>query len=166
MVQKHQTFVSELTGHEPRVSDTIGRCEALIAHADIHAELGQPLQRLKRNWDALKRASEERRVELDEALNVANYFAEASEAETWMSEKEQLVAAAGNKRGSELVLGRDEDATEATLKRHSATMIDIEAFGDNTVYGDLKYVIFFLVIVDFNCNLFNLFILKEFGRKM
>lgn len=134
MVQKHQTFLTELAGHEPRVSDTLKLCQMLIAQSDIHASLSQPVDRLSRNWTTLQEASEQRRVELDEALNVANYFADASEAETWIHEKEQLVG--NDVTGNDL--GRDEDYTEATLKRHSATMIDIEAFGQNTVYGDLR----------------------------
>lgn len=139
MVQKHQTFMTELVGHEPRVSDTIERCEKLISAqtSPTHGgDLTQALGRLKMNWEGLKRASEKRGVELEDALNVANYYAEASEAENWMREKEQLVSGSDDLAG-----GRgDEDSTEASLKRHSANMIDIEAFGQNTVYGDLRLI--------------------------
>lgn len=139
MVQKHQTFSSELAGHEPRVSDTIDRCQQLIVQSDLHSnELSRPLARVSTNWEALKRASEQRRVELDDALNVANYLAEAAEAEAWIREKEQLIGGNDLSTASD-ELDRDEDSTEATLKRHSAAMIDIEAFGQNTVYGDLRF---------------------------
>jgi spectrin alpha len=132
LVQKHQTFISELTGHESRVSETINRCQQLIEQLEAHEELEQPLEKLKSNWAALKENSEQRRVELDDALNLANYIAEAAEAEGWIREKEQIVS---NEAGRS---GKDEEATEAMLKRHSAVMIDIEAFGQNTVYGDLR----------------------------
>lgn len=134
LVQKHQTFLSELTAHEPRVSDTINRCEQLIGQSNVHAELNRPLEKVKSSWEALKAAAERRRVELDEALAVANYFAEASEAEAWIREKEQLIVNEVAKND----LGRDEDAAESMLKRQSAILVDIEAFGQNTAYGDLR----------------------------
>ena len=57
-------------------------------------------------------------------MQAHQYFADANEAESWMKEKEPL---AGNSD-----CGKDEDASDALLKRHEAFMSDLEAF-DNTI---------------------------------
>lgn len=124
--------MSELAGHELRISGTISECEKLISQSARNEELRKPLDRLETNWKTLKDTSEQRKRELEDALNEANYFSEASEAEIWMNEKEQLI---GESIGD---LGKDEDAAESMLKRHMAMMVDVKAFGEGTVYGDLK----------------------------
>merc|ERR1711963_839945 len=62
--------------------------------------------------------------DLDDSLQAHQYFSDANEAESWMKEKEPL---AGN-----VDYGKDEDASEALLKRHEAFMSDLEAFS-NTI---------------------------------
>ena len=132
LVQKHQAFMSELAGHEPRISRTISECEKLFAAQSSADLIRQPLSRLlEADWTALKNRSEERRQELDRALNEANYFSEASEADVWMQDKEQLIGENLN------VFGKDENAAESMLKKHLVLMVDVEAFGEGTVYGDL-----------------------------
>ena len=65
---------------------------------------------------------------MEDSLQAHQYFADANEAESWMKEKEPL---AGNND-----YGKDEDASEALLKRHEAFMSDLKAFG--TTIQDLK----------------------------
>lgn len=54
------------------------------------------------------------------------YFADANEAESWMKEKEPLVLSQD--------LGKDEDSSEALLKKNEALMSDLEAF-KSTIEG-------------------------------
>ena len=68
-------------------------------------------------------ASQKRKEDLDDSLLAQQYFAEANEAETWMSEKEPLV---GNTD-----CGKDEDSAEALLKKHEALMSDIVSYKSN-----------------------------------
>lgn len=151
------------------MTDKIDRCEHLIATSETSRDdLERPLNRLKSNWSALKQIAEVRRLELDDTLNVANYLAEANEADAWIREKEQIVAneTAVLASGGTSVDSIDEDAAEARLKRHSALMVDIEAFGKNSVYGDLRYYAEFIsdfyTFLKLNCKFKNN-ITKEFG---
>jgi spectrin alpha len=57
-------------------------------------------------------------------LQAHQYFADANEAESWMKEKEPIVCNTD--------YGKDEDSSEALLKKHEALVSDLEAFG-NTI---------------------------------
>lgn len=59
-------------------------------------------------------------------LQAHQYFADANEAESWMKEKEPLVLSQD--------LGKDEDSSEALLKKNEALMSDLEAF-KSTIEG-------------------------------
>lgn len=69
---------------------------------------------------SLKNKAEDRRQLLDDSLEAQQYFADANEAESWMREKEPIVGLAD--------FGKDEDTTEAMLKKHDALMADITAY--------------------------------------
>jgi spectrin alpha len=57
---------------------------------------------------------------LEDSLQAQQYFADANEGESWMKEKEPIVGSTD--------YGKDEDSSEALLKKHEALMGDIEAF--------------------------------------
>lgn len=61
---------------------------------------------------------------MEDSLQAHQYFADANEAESWMKEKEPLVVNQD--------YGKDEDSSEALLKKHEALVSDLEAFG-NTI---------------------------------
>ena len=94
--------------------------EGHFASDEIKSRLGQ----LHDHWNQLKEKSAQRKQDLEDSLQAHQYFADANEAESWMKEKEPL---AGNND-----FGKDEDASEALLKRHEAFMSDLEAF-ENTI---------------------------------
>lgn len=66
----------------------------------------------------------QRKEDLEDSLQAHQYFADANEAESWMKEKEPLVVNQD--------YGKDEDSSEALLKKHEALVSDLEAFG-NTI---------------------------------
>lgn len=53
-------------------------------------------------------------------LQAHQYLADASEAESWMREKEPVVGSTD--------YGKDEDSAESLLKKHRALMSDLDAF--------------------------------------
>lgn len=57
-------------------------------------------------------------------MQAHQYFADANEAESWIKEKEPMVLNQD--------YGKDEDSSEALLKKHEALVSDLEAFG-NTI---------------------------------
>lgn len=68
----------------------------------------------------------QRKQDLEDSLQAHQYFADANEAESWMKEKEPIV--------NNQDYGKDEDSSEALLKKHEALVSDLEAFG-NTILG-------------------------------
>lgn len=125
LIKKHQAMQAEINNHEPRIDAVSQTAQHMVeeghfASDEIKSRLGQ----LHDHWNQLKEKSAQRKQDLDDSLQAHQYFADANEAESWMKEKEPL---AGNTD-----FGKDEDASEALLKRHEAFMSDLEAF-DNTI---------------------------------
>merc|ERR1719412_1281322 len=129
LIKKHQASMAEINNHEPRI-DTVTRTGQRMVDESHFAqdEIKTRLATLHDHWSQLKEKANQRKQDLEDSLQAHQYFADASEAESWMKEKEPL---AGNAD-----YGKDEDASEALLKKHDALMSDLEAFG-NTI-KDLK----------------------------
>lgn len=122
LIKKHQAVMAEITGHEPRIQDVCQTGENMAQQGHFAAdEIKTRIAGLNSAWQDLRQKADNRRRILDDSLQAQQYFADASEAESWMHEKEPLV--------DSKELGRDEDSTEALLKKHDALMADIEAYG-------------------------------------
>jgi len=129
LIKKHQASMAEINHHEPRIDVVSRSAQGMVeqghfASDDIKARLST----LHDHWNQLKEKASQRKQDLEDSLQAHQYFADAGEAESWMREKEPL---AGNAD-----YGKDEDASEALLKKHEALMSDLEAF-KNTI-KDLK----------------------------
>merc|ERR1719412_1598101 len=125
LIKKHHTMLTEINNHEPRIDAVSQTAQGMVeeghfASDDIKHRLGS----LHDHWNQLKEKANQRKQDLEDSLQAHQYFTDANEAESWMREKEPL---AGNAD-----YGKDEDASEALLKRHEAFMSDLEAFS-NTI---------------------------------
>lgn len=125
LMKKHQAVMGEMAQHEARVEAVRGAGAALrdaghFAAADIAARL----QLLHTNWAQLQEKALQRKQDLEDSLQAQQYFADANEAESWMREKEPMANTHD--------YGKDEDSSEALLKKHEALLSDLEAFG-NTI---------------------------------
>lgn len=122
LIKKHQAVMAEISGHEPRIDDVCAAGEDMINEGHFAADdIRKRIADLRNYWDSLRQQSQNRRQLLEDSLQAQQYFADASEAESWMHEKEPLV--------DSNEFGRDEDSTEALLKKHDALIADIEAYG-------------------------------------
>ncbi|CAL8071830.1 unnamed protein product [Calicophoron daubneyi] len=122
LIKKHQAISAEIAGHEPRIQDVIHEGEAMVTEKHYAADdIAKRIDELKNDLKRLQDNTEHRRQLLEDSLQAQQYFADANEAESWMREKEPLVGSSE--------FGRDEDSTEALLKKHNALMADIEAYG-------------------------------------
>ena len=129
LIKKHQASMAEINNHEPRIDAVSRTAQNMVEEGHFASEdIKQRLSLLHDHWNTLKEKANQRKQDLEDSLQAHQYFADASEAESWMKEKEPL---AGNAD-----YGKDEDASEALLKKHDALMSDLEAFG-NTI-KDLK----------------------------
>ncbi|TPP57241.1 Spectrin alpha chain non-erythrocytic [Fasciola gigantica] len=122
LIKKHQAVSAEVSGHEPRIEEVIQEGNAMVCTKHYAAEeITKRISELRADWRHLCEKTDRRRQLLEDSLQAQQYFADASEAESWMREKEPLVGSSE--------FGRDEDSTEALLKKHNALMADIEAYG-------------------------------------
>lgn len=121
LIKKHQAIQAEIVGHEPRIVEVCNEGQKMI-DADHYAnrDIEKKIDDMKNIWSDLKNKADKRRQLLDDSLEAQQYLADASEAESWMREKEPLVGSTE--------FGKDEDSTEALLKKHDALMADIEAY--------------------------------------
>ncbi|RNA32314.1 spectrin alpha non-erythrocytic 1 [Brachionus plicatilis] len=130
LCQKHQAFMSDLQSHEPRIRKTCNAAEDMIQRAHFAAaDIKKRCVGLQTKWQCLKDRAQQRKQDLDEALHAQQYFTDAAEAESWMTEKEPIVGSHD--------YGKDEDAAEALLKKHHALMADIDAY-QSTVFTELR----------------------------
>ena len=129
LIKKHQASMAEINNHEPRIDAVSRTAQNMVEDGHFASDdIKNRLSTLHDHWNQLKEKSNQRKQDLDDSLQAHQYFADTSEAESWIKEKEPL---AGNAD-----YGKDEDASEALLKKHDALMSDLEAFG-NTI-KDLK----------------------------
>ncbi|ETN75183.1 spectrin repeat-containing domain protein [Necator americanus] len=121
LIKKQQALIAEIANHESQIDAVCKAAEDMIQQGHFLApEIRDKLAQLRDNWRILKTKAEKRRLELDDSLQAHQYLADANEAESWMAEKEPVVGSAD--------YGKDEDSTEALLKKHRALMSDLDAF--------------------------------------
>ncbi|XP_053212819.1 spectrin alpha chain-like [Panonychus citri] len=121
LIKKHQAVMNEINNHEHRIRTVCSNGEDMINEGHFASdEIQKRLFSLNDKWQSLKEKANKRKQDLDDSLQAHQYFADANEAESWMKEKEPIVG------GQDF--GKDEDSTEALLKKHEALMADLEAF--------------------------------------
>lgn len=138
LIKKHQSMIVEINNHAPRIDcvNQVGErmiAESHIASEDIKTRLGV----LADHWKQLNEKSSQRKQDLEDSLQAHQYFSDANEAESWIREKESLANSSD--------YGKDEDSSEALMKRHEAFMSDLEAF-ENTIKDLREQVNFFFAV--------------------
>ncbi|XP_072162112.1 spectrin alpha chain [Bemisia tabaci] len=125
LIKKHQAVLAEIHNHESRIDAVKQDAEKMIADNHFAAdEIKNRIANLDQHWSQLKDKALQRKQDLEDSLQAHQYFADANEAESWIKEKEPIVCNQD--------YGKDEDSSEALLKKHEALMSDLEAFG-NTI---------------------------------
>ncbi|XP_043463580.1 spectrin alpha chain [Leptopilina heterotoma] len=119
--KKHQAVLAEINNHEPRVAAVCQAGNKMLQDGHFAAdEISLRLTALDEHWGQLKEKARQRKQDLDDSLQAHQYFADANEAESWMKEKRPIVMNPD--------YGKDEDSSEALLKKHEALVSDLEAF--------------------------------------
>lgn len=125
LIKKHQAVLAEINNHESRLAAVVNSGEQMLDDQPYSSEdIRARLDLLKDQWSNLKEKALQRKQDLEDSLQAHQYFADANEAESWMREKEPIVSSTD--------YGKDEDSSEALLKKHEALVSDLEAFG-NTI---------------------------------
>ncbi|XP_056641828.1 spectrin alpha chain isoform X2 [Diorhabda sublineata] len=125
LIKKHQAVLAEINNHEGRIGAVIDAGKQMMEDEHFASdEIRNRVNTLNDHWESLKEKSSQRKQDLEDSLQAHQYYADANEAESWMKEKEPIV--------SNTDYGKDEDSSEALLKKHEALMSDLAAFG-NTI---------------------------------
>ena len=127
LIKKHQAVLAEINNHEHRIRSVCQSAEDMISDGHFATdEIRKRVYSVNDKWQTLKERANQRKQDLEDSLQAHQYFADANEAESWMKEKEPIVGSND--------FGKDEDSTEALLKKHEALMADLDAF-NNTIHG-------------------------------
>ncbi|XP_046986663.1 spectrin alpha chain isoform X3 [Schistocerca americana] len=125
LIKKHQAVLAEINNHENRITAVYQSGQQMLDEGHFASdEIKQRVATLNDHWTQLKDKALQRKQDLEDSLQAHQYFADANEAESWMKEKEPIVCNTD--------YGKDEDSSEALLKKHEALVSDLEAFG-NTI---------------------------------
>ncbi|XP_066141929.1 spectrin alpha chain isoform X1 [Euwallacea fornicatus] len=125
LIKKHQAVLAEINNHDARIVAVIEAGRQMTEDEHFASdEIKNRVQALSDHWEHLKEKAQQRKQDLEDSLQAHQYYADANEAESWMKEKEPIVANTD--------YGKDEDSSEALLKKHEALMSDLIAFG-NTI---------------------------------
>ncbi|ODM93367.1 Spectrin beta chain, partial [Orchesella cincta] len=121
--KKNKSLMTEIENHEPRIVTIIGNGQKLIDEGHAAAdEFDRLNNELKKNWDELKEAVEQRKDKLLQSERAQQYLFDASEAEAWMSEQELYMMAEDR--------GKDEISAQNLIKKHEALENDINDYAD------------------------------------
>jgi spectrin alpha len=121
LIKRHQALIGEINSHDGRIAAVFSGGEAMIAQGHYgNQEVSKRIQDLKTRWAKLKEEAERRKRDLEESMKVQQYYAMATEAESWMKEKEPVV--------SNNDYGKDEDSARALSKKHEAVLADVDGF--------------------------------------
>lgn len=127
LIKKHQAVLAEISNHDARIRAVIEAGKQMMEDEHFASdEIRNRVTALNDHWENLKEKSSQRKQDLEDSLQAHQYYADANEAESWMKEKEPIVSSTD--------YGKDEDSSEALLKKHEALMSDLKAFG-NTIEG-------------------------------
>ena len=108
LMKKHQALQAELTGHEPRIESVCQSGQDMINEGHFAADdIQEKIDALKNRWQNMRDKANSRESDLEDSLQAQQYFAEANEADSWMREKEPIVANPD--------YGKDEDSAEVRL---------------------------------------------------
>lgn len=109
--KKHKKLEAEIIGHQPMIDKTLASGESLIQQH--HPEIKQVealCDTLRDAWLDLQIKASERSKKLELSLKAQQFFFEASEVESWLSERNDVLSSTD--------YGRDRDAASKLLTKH------------------------------------------------
>jgi len=123
--KKNQSLATEIDNHEPRINAICNNGRKLIDEGHEDAKKFEALiSDLTQKWQELKDAIENRRKHLLESEKVQQYFFDAQEAESWMSEQELYMMVEDR--------GKDEISAQNLMKKHENLEQSVEDYA-NTI---------------------------------
>uniref|UniRef100_A0A673H6Q2 Spectrin beta chain n=1 Tax=Sinocyclocheilus rhinocerous TaxID=307959 RepID=A0A673H6Q2_9TELE len=123
MVISSQSLQRELQGHRGRVEDVLERAGVIASIRSPEADsIRAGMEQLHQLWEALWTETEHRQLRLDVMYQAQQYYFDAGEVETWLSEQELHMM---NEE-----TGKDEASTLQLLKKQLALQQTIEDYAE------------------------------------
>lgn len=121
--KKNQSLRTEIENHEPRISLVCNNGLKLIEEEHEDApEFTRLSDELRQKYQGLKEAVENRERGLTQSERVQQYFFDANEAESWMSEQELYMMVEDR--------GKDEISAENLMKKHETLELAVDDYAD------------------------------------
>ncbi|XP_059497011.1 spectrin beta chain, non-erythrocytic 4-like [Stegostoma tigrinum] len=122
--KKLQTLQREIQGHQPRISDVMERAGHIASIQTPETEAVRlSLDRLRELWAELQEETQQRQQRLTAMQQLQQYYFDASEVESWLSEQE-LHMMTDEK-------GKDEQSSLQMLKKHLVLEQTIDDYAEN-----------------------------------
>ncbi|XP_050407107.1 spectrin beta chain isoform X3 [Patella vulgata] len=123
LIKKNQTLQREIENHEPRIRSVCDIGQELIDEEHPQSEEFSGLMNdLVQRWQELKDSVDARRDRLQLSETAQQYYFDANEAESWMSEQELYMM--GEDRA------KDETGSENMMKKHQVLENAVDDYAD------------------------------------
>nr|XP_022910961.1 spectrin beta chain, non-erythrocytic 5 isoform X3 [Onthophagus taurus] len=119
--KKHKKLEAEIVGHQPVIDKSLEAGQLLIdqKHPE-HQKVKNLCDHLRSAWSDLKEKASLRALKLEQSLKAQQYFSEASEVESWLNEKNDML--------SNTDYGRDRDSATKLLTKHKALELELDSY--------------------------------------
>ena len=116
-------YRTEIDNHEPRINSVCSNGQKLINEGhEASEEFRRLISELNVKWQQLKDAIEERNGNLAQNEKAQQYFFDATEAESWMSEQELYMMVEDR--------GKDEISAQNLMKKHESLEHAVEDYAE------------------------------------
>lgn len=103
---------AEIASHEPRIKAVCSNGQSMMDAGHFGADdIQKKIAQLEARWAGINEHAQTRQQSLTDAHQAQQYFSEAQEAESWMKEKEPMVAGRD--------YGKDEDSAQVRYIIHA-----------------------------------------------
>ncbi|XP_044739331.1 spectrin beta chain, non-erythrocytic 1 isoform X2 [Chrysoperla carnea] len=121
LYKKHKKLQEEIKGHQPMIEKTLQSGQALIdQHHPEKQKIESLCAELQDAWDDLQEKAEDRAKKLNLSLKAQEFFFEASEVESWLNERSDVLSSTD--------YGRDRDAATKLLTKHKALELELDTY--------------------------------------
>lgn len=116
LYKKHKKLEAEIKGHQPVIDKNLDAGQILIdqKHPE-HRKVEELCDTLREAWSDLQQKADVRTQKLEQSLKAQQYFFEASEVESWLNEKSDILASVD--------YGRDRDSATNLLTKHKVKLL-------------------------------------------
>ena len=127
LLNKQEQLEDELKFRMPRIDKMVAGGDQLVASKKFsqreNSKIISKCETMQSKFAELKETAHKRRTLLEDSYSSQQYFADANEAQSWISDKMSLVVALNVDNG-----GQDEASSQALLQRHVRVQEEIKAY--------------------------------------